>query len=262
VLIDCGCSDIVMSSDFARQLGFSLRSDMSLEPVTLANGSKQPVTWTTQAVPFSVGSAYTEHLHFSVTDVTYDVILGLPWLESGNKSVDWSRRTISFVHAGQVVTLEAGKPSKRAFKKEFGDRLLNSVQIKKILKKKQPVFQVVPNVTPETSDHRAPEWEKCEQLKAEFPDIFPQDLSGHLPPDRGMPFKIETEPGAIPVNRPIYRLSPSELEELRRTLDDLLAKGFIRPSNSPLGGPRSLRPQEGRGLAILHRPPGAEQTNG
>jgi hypothetical protein len=203
VLIDCGCSDIVMSSDFARQLGLSLRSDVFLEPVTPANGSKQPVTWTTQAVPFSVGSAYTEDLHFSVTDVTYDVILGLPWLEAGNKSVDWSRRTISFVHAGQVVTLEASKPSKRALKKEFGDRLLNSVQMKKILKKKQPVFQVVPNVTPETSDHRAPEWKKCEQLKAEFPDIFPQDLPGHLPPDRGMPFKIETESGATPVNRPI-----------------------------------------------------------
>jgi hypothetical protein len=98
-----------MSSDFARQLGFSLRSDVSLEPVTLANDSQQPVTWTTQAVPFSVGSAYSKDLHFSITDVMYDVILGLPWLESGNKFVDWLRRTISFVHAGKVVTLEAGK---------------------------------------------------------------------------------------------------------------------------------------------------------
>jgi hypothetical protein len=131
VLVDCGCSDIVMSFDFARQLGLGLRSDVSLEPVTLANGSQQPVTWTTQAVPFLVVSTYSEDLHFSVTDVTYDVILGLPWLESGNKSVDWLRRTISFVHARHVVMLEAGKPSKRALRNEFGDRMLNSVQIKK-----------------------------------------------------------------------------------------------------------------------------------
>jgi hypothetical protein len=74
--------------------------------------------------------------------------------------------------------------------------------MKKLLKKKQPVFQVVPNVTPETDVIRAPEWERCEQLKAEFPDLFPQDLPGHLPPDRGMPFKIETLPGTTPVNRP------------------------------------------------------------
>jgi hypothetical protein len=135
VLVDCGCSDIVMSSTFARQLGLSLRFDVSLEPVTLANGSQQPVTWTTQAVPFSVGSAYSEDLHFSVTDVTYDIILGLPWLEAGNKTVDWLRRTISFVHADKVVTLEAGKPSKRALREEFGDKLLNSVQMKKLIGK-------------------------------------------------------------------------------------------------------------------------------
>jgi hypothetical protein len=102
------------------------------------------------------------------------------------------------VHAGQVVTLKAGKPSKRALKDELGGKLLNSVQMKKILKKKQPVFQVVPNVTPESSDHRAPEWKKCEQLKAELPDIFPQDLPAYLPSDRGMSFKIETLTGTTP----------------------------------------------------------------
>jgi hypothetical protein len=63
-----------------------------------------------------------------------------------------------------------------------------------------------------------------------------------------MPFKIETEPGATPVNRPIYRLSPSELEELRRTLDDLLVKGFIHPSNSPWGAPVLFAPKKDGGL--------------
>jgi hypothetical protein len=119
-----------------------------------------------------------------------------------------------------------------------------------MLRKKQPAFQVVPNVTPDVSHaaHQAPESEKCDKLKAEFSDIFPQDLPAHLPPDRGMPFKIETEPGATPVNRSIYRLSPSELKELRRTLDDLLAKGFIRPSNSPWGAPVLFAPKKDGGL--------------
>ncbi|GAQ89856.1 putative retrotransposon protein [Klebsormidium nitens] len=79
-------------------------------------------------------------------------------------------------------------------------------------------------------------------------DSLEPDLPGNLPPDRGMPFRIETQPGATPVNRPIYRLSPSELEELRRTLDDLLAKGFIRPSNSPWGAPVLFAPKKDGGL--------------
>lgn len=73
-------------------------------------------------------------------------------------------------------------------------------------------------------------------------------MPGHLPPDRGQPFKIEVEPGATPVNRPIYSLSPAELEELRRTLDDLLAKGFIGPSSSPWGAPVLFAPKKDGGL--------------
>jgi hypothetical protein len=38
------------------------------------------------------------------------------------------------------------------------------------------------------------------------------------------------------------------LEELRRTLDDLLAKGFIRPSNSPWGAPVLFAPKKDGGL--------------
>jgi hypothetical protein len=66
-----------------------------------------------------------------------------------------------------------------------------------------------------------------------------------------MPFKIETEPGATPVNRPIYRLSPSELEELRTTLDDLLAKGFICPSTSPWGAPVLFAPKKDEACAFV-----------
>lgn len=237
-----------MSSSFAARLGLETAEVTEGPGVKLANGSYQPVHRTVKAVPFSAGSDYTEDLHFTVTDITYDIILGLPWLESGNKQVDWKKRKISFIHDATPVTLEAGRPSKRALKQEFGDRLLNSVQMKKILKKKQPVFQVVPDVTPEFSPNLAAESERCDKLRTEFSDVFPQDLPAHLPPDRGMPFNIETIPGATPVNRPIYRLSPTELDELRRTLDDLLAKGFIRPSSSPWGAPVLFAPKKDGGL--------------
>jgi hypothetical protein len=118
VFVDCGCSDLAMSSSFAARLGIEVESLCS-EPVTLANGSQQLVSRTVQAVPFSVGSEYTEDLHFTVTDLTYDIILGLPWLESGNKHVDWKTRTISFIHEARPVTLSAGRPFKRASHSAF-----------------------------------------------------------------------------------------------------------------------------------------------
>ncbi|KAI3791672.1 hypothetical protein L2E82_05533 [Cichorium intybus] len=69
-----------------------------------------------------------------------------------------------------------------------------------------------------------------------FPDVFPDELPG-LPPDRHVEFTIELIPGAAPVTRAPYRLAPSEMVELRKQLEELLDRGFIRPSTSPWGAP-------------------------
>ncbi|GJR24921.1 putative reverse transcriptase domain-containing protein [Tanacetum coccineum] len=47
----------------------------------------------------------------------------------------------------------------------------------------------------------------------------------------------ELIPGATPVAKSPYRLTPSELEELSGQLKELQDKGFIRPSSSPWGAP-------------------------
>ncbi|GJY13722.1 putative reverse transcriptase domain-containing protein [Tanacetum coccineum] len=70
----------------------------------------------------------------------------------------------------------------------------------------------------------------------DFPEIFPEDLSG-LPPTRQVEFQIDLVPGAAPVARAPYRLAPSEMKELSEQLKELSDKGFIRPSSSPWGAP-------------------------
>jgi hypothetical protein len=70
----------------------------------------------------------------------------------------------------------------------------------------------------------------------EFPDIFPNDLSG-LPPDRDVEFKIELLLGTAPISRRPYRMPPNELAELKVQLNKLLKKGLIYPSSSPWGCP-------------------------
>jgi hypothetical protein len=70
----------------------------------------------------------------------------------------------------------------------------------------------------------------------EFPDVFPKYLPG-LPPERDVEFVIELKPGTSPISRKLYRMPPNELAELKTQLQDLLEKGFIRPSSSPWGCP-------------------------
>ncbi|GJS70629.1 putative reverse transcriptase domain-containing protein [Tanacetum coccineum] len=70
----------------------------------------------------------------------------------------------------------------------------------------------------------------------DFSEVFPEDLPG-LPPTRQVEFQIDLVPGAAPVARALYRLAPSELQELSTQLQELSDKGFIRPSSSPWGAP-------------------------
>ena len=71
---------------------------------------------------------------------------------------------------------------------------------------------------------------------SDFQDVFPEELSG-LPPRREIEFDIDVVPSATPASITPYRMAPVELKELKLQLQELLEKGFIRPSVSPWGAP-------------------------
>jgi (2Fe-2S) ferredoxin len=74
------------------------------------------------------------------------------------------------------------------------------------------------------------------QVVDEFPDMFPDELSG-MPPDRDIEFLIEILPRTAPIAKRPYRMRIDELEELKKQIMELQEKGFIRPSSSPWGAP-------------------------
>jgi hypothetical protein len=66
----------------------------------------------------------------------------------------------------------------------------------------------------------------------EYPDVFPDELSG-MPLDMDVEFVIELQPGTAPISKRPYRMPPKELAELKTQPQELLDKGYIRPSSSP-----------------------------
>ena len=58
-----------------------------------------------------------------------------------------------------------------------------------------------------------------------------------MPPDREIEFSIDLLLGSGPISKALYRMAPVELKELKEELQELLDKGFIRPSVSPWGAP-------------------------
>ena len=73
-------------------------------------------------------------------------------------------------------------------------------------------------------------------MEVKFLDVFPDDIVG-LPPEREVKFTIDLIPGTEPISIPPYRMAPTELRVLKAQLKELLSKGFIQPSISPLGAP-------------------------
>ncbi|XP_075483655.1 uncharacterized protein LOC142523811 [Primulina tabacum] len=81
------------------------------------------------------------------------------------------------------------------------------------------------------SDRVSRRLEEVEVVK-DFLSVFPYDVSS-IPPDREVDFSIELMPSTVPVSKAPYRLSPVEMKELKDQIQDLLDKGFIRPSFFP-----------------------------
>ncbi|GBG87012.1 hypothetical protein CBR_g44465 [Chara braunii] len=85
---------------------------------------------------------------------------------------------------------------------------------------------------------------EIEGVVAKYPDLF-EEPTGVV--EREVIHAIEIIPeSSIPKGR-IYRMSPGELDELRRQLKELVEKGWIRPSVSPYGSPVLFVPKKKEG---------------
>ena len=71
---------------------------------------------------------------------------------------------------------------------------------------------------------------------SDYLDVFLEELSG-LPPHREIEFAINVIQGATSASITPYRMASVELKELKLQFQELLEKGFIRPSVSPWGAP-------------------------
>jgi hypothetical protein len=133
-----------------------------------------------------------------------DVILGMNWLHQHGAIIDTLQQTVQLdsPNGSSKLLIQLSTP-KRAVERVYAATIKDVKDI--------PVVR-------------------------EFPDVFPEDLPS-LPLERDVEFVIELQPGTTPISRRSYRMPPKELAELKTQLQDLLDKGFIRPSSSPWGCP-------------------------
>ena len=143
-----------------------------------------------------------------------DIILGMNWLEFNRVHLNCFAKTVIFPEAVGVENLT-----------------MTARQVQEAMEDGAKVFMLLASL-----DATGKVWGGELPVVCDFPEVFPEDV-GELPPEREVEFSIDLIPGTRPVSMAPYRMSASELAELKSQLEDLLEKKFIRPSVSPWGAP-------------------------
>src|SRR5487761_450487 len=221
-LIDSGATENFISLEYAKYLHLPIKR--LAQPRKLFNVDKTPnkagdLQYYTD-LQVQTGTQRT-NLRFFLTNLGENkAILGYPWFAAVQPNIDWKRGWID--HSQLPVILR----SPDAAKARFVPRTINRprpTQVDQIFIGRVVVDEPgsIPNL-------------KIPRQYRSFSRVFSKDASHEFPPSQLWDHAIELKPGA-PAALPakLIRLSQSELEELRKFVQEHLKRKTIHPSKSP-----------------------------
>ncbi|KAL0544325.1 hypothetical protein IC582_019438 [Cucumis melo] len=225
VLFDSGSSHSFISSAFVLHARLEVEPLHHVLSVSTPSGECMLSKERVKACQIEIAGHVIEVTLLVLDMLDFDVILGMDWLAANHASIDCSRKEVTF-----------NPPSMASFKFKGGGsrslpQVISAIRASKLLS--QGTWGILASVV----DTREVDVSlSSEPVVMDYPDVFPEELP-RLPPHREVEFAIELEPGTVPISRAPYRMAPAELKELKVQLQELLDKGFIRPSVSPWGAP-------------------------
>ncbi|GBG82280.1 hypothetical protein CBR_g34564 [Chara braunii] len=235
-LIDCGATRNYMSQDFMVRAGLGPRVRRKSQPtqVTLVYGQTQKsIDRCIHSVPVYFASHASEAMSFDILDTQFDMILGMSWLRSEDHPVNFYRRIVHVRDRNGVLvpcTVPSPHPS-------ISCHVVSAASIRASITRDDIeemgvcfLHALPPHDSPSTDPSMNP---RITELLDTYGDVF--EAPHRVVPDRPIRHEIILEAGAAPPRGCIYRMS--ELSVLRAQFDDLLEKGWIRPSSSPYGAP-------------------------
>jgi hypothetical protein len=207
-IIDTGATHCFIAIDCASKLGFAM-SNMN-GAMVVETPAKGSVTTSLVCLrcPLSMFGQDFEIDLVCLPLSGMDVILGMNWLEYNHVHINCFSKSVYFSSA----------------KEESGAEFLSTKQLKQLERDGILMFSLMASLSMENQAVI----DKL-QVVCDFPEVFPDEIPD-VPLEREVKFSIDLVPGTKPVSMTPYRMSASELAELKKQLEDLLDKKFIRPS--------------------------------
>ncbi|GJW97036.1 putative reverse transcriptase domain-containing protein [Tanacetum coccineum] len=205
VLFDYGANFSFISTKFVPLLNVKPSIVRPGYVIEVADGKKVEVDRIIRGCKLELGNSLFTIDLIPFGYESFDVIVGMDWLSEHKAEIVCHEKVVRIpLVSGEVLWVQ-------------GERALEISTSLKSMKLDEQKLDDIPVVR-------------------DFPEVFLEDLSG-LPPQRQVEFHIDLISGATPVAKSLYRLAPSEMQELSEQLQEMQDKGFIRPSHSLWGAP-------------------------
>ncbi|MCO5603052.1 hypothetical protein L7F22_057195 [Adiantum nelumboides] len=169
-----------------------------------------------------------------------DVILGAPWFDCLAASIKFPKRKISFKFREKDMYINAQESGSSIplINDQAFDKSIKSSIFAYMIFVKDSLSGVNKMQVNESGMHEVFELFK---FLNQFQDVFIDDIYGELPPKRGDDdHAIELLPGSSPPNKPPYRVSQAQQEEIMKQVNELVEKGMVKFCVVILGGVADL----------------------
>ena len=239
-LIDSGATHNFIDSNVASTLASSHRAKLLRHHrrVRLANGQLSTSRHNIK-LAYTLGNTFSGTDTFMTTELhQYNFILGQEWLHRHDPAITWSTSTVTFqdgssfiangsTRAPRLHLLQASSMFRQLCKTTTTEVFLATVR---------DTSKDDDSASTEVKTDQTPTWTSgLHALLEEFSDITAPPTG--LPPHREWDLAIDlTDDSKVPQQR-TYRMSPLELKEVHRQLEEMLESGWIRPSTSRFGAP-------------------------
>src|SRR5260221_2701066 len=250
-LIDSGATDNFLTPTLAKRLGLAVQKLKIPKPLLTVDGSPHrqgSITEYTDLI-LKVGSQRRKQRFYLATLGQDRAILGFPFLQKFNPTLDWSNATIKGVKTVEIETeskeasllrvlLLQNEARKKCGEPQEGERLYCTIRRVSFA---QQWASAADNKEKMTSSTIPEEYQRHWK-------VFDEECAKRFPPSRKENMSIKFLPNAPEgIDCKVYPLNQHELETLRKYLSEELAKGFIEDGCSPYTSPTFYIPKKDKG---------------
>jgi hypothetical protein len=225
ILIDPGATESFISGAALKRIKVKAVEQDEFSFMEMASGAKQKVGGKVTGCALNLGEFVTRVNLYVMILGSYDVVIGMDWLETHEAILNCKTKRLSLVDDEGQRRVIVGRNQGVSL------RFVSSLQLRKSMRKGCKLYAILA-----LNEKGVAEGLEHLPVVKEFADVFPEELPG-MPPERELEFTIDLKPGTEPIARTPYRMSTPELQELKMQLKELLDLGLIHPSVSPWGAP-------------------------